>query len=68
MPSDIYRIADLASEGRRAFATTAHVSQLKSALILQNESEISSGEDDVSDDGDNDNEVSNEDQIINEQD
>lgn len=30
LPSDTYRVAELASDGRTTFATTAHTSQLKS--------------------------------------
>jgi len=38
LPSDTYRVAEIASDGRELYATTAHVSQLKSWKIL-NESD-----------------------------
>lgn len=38
-PSDTYRVAELATDGREIFATTAHVSQLKSWRILREEGE-----------------------------
>jgi len=35
LPSDTYRVAEIASDGRELYATTAHVSQLKSWKILR---------------------------------
>lgn len=34
LPGDTYRVAELATDGREVFATTTHVSQLKSWKIL----------------------------------
>jgi|UniRef100_A0A2S2PY18 hypothetical protein len=35
LPSDTYRVADVASDGRQLYSTTAHVSQLKSWKVIQ---------------------------------
>jgi len=51
LPNDTYRIAELAASGREIFATTAHVSQLKSWRILR-ETDDDGGQ---SEDGDEDN-------------
>jgi len=34
LPSDTYRVAEIASDGKELYATTSHVSQLKSWKIL----------------------------------
>lgn len=39
LPSDTYRIAELASAGHETYATTAHVSQLKSWRILREDND-----------------------------
>jgi len=41
LSNDIYRVAQLAEENRRHFATTAHVSQLKSWKIGNEEADVS---------------------------
>jgi len=35
LPGDTYRVAELATDGREVYATSAHVSQLKSWKILR---------------------------------
>jgi len=35
LPNDTYRVAELGSDGRETYATTAHVSQLKSRRIMR---------------------------------
>jgi hypothetical protein len=44
LPGDTYRVVELAGDGHEVYATTAHVSQLKSWKVLQ----------DPGDDGDED--------------
>jgi len=39
LPSDTYRVADLATDGRQLHSTTAHVSRLKSWKVLQESDE-----------------------------
>lgn len=60
LPGDTYRVAEVTSDGREVYATTAHTSQLKSWKILQH----ADSEDEVEDedqDGDVRHEVEGED-------
>lgn len=51
LPSDTYRVAELGSDGHEIYATTAHVSQLKSWRIVREADDKSNDEvDDESDD------------------
>ncbi|KAF0716778.1 CCHC-type domain-containing protein, partial [Aphis craccivora] len=61
LPGDTYRVAEVTSDGRKVYATTAHTSQLKSWKILQH----ADSEDEVEEedrDGDVRREVEEEDQ------
>jgi len=56
LPSDTYRVAELGSDGHETYATTAHVSQLKSWRILRE------SDDEVDDRDQSDDEVNDRDQ------
>ncbi|CAI6358840.1 unnamed protein product [Macrosiphum euphorbiae] len=53
LPGDTYRVAELATDGHEVYATTAHVSQLKSWTVLNEKDDSDEGEDD-SDEGKDD--------------
>jgi len=44
LPGDTYRVAEVASDGREIYATTAHVSQLKSWKVFQEDDDESQSE------------------------
>ncbi|CAI6344904.1 unnamed protein product [Macrosiphum euphorbiae] len=56
LPSDTYRVAELGSDGHEIYATTAHVSQLKSWRILRE------SDDEVNDRDESDDEVNDRDE------
>jgi len=60
LPSDTYRVAELGSDGHEIYATTAHVSQLKSWRILRE------SDDEVNDRDESDDEVNDRDESDNE--
>lgn len=63
LPGDTYRVAELASDGREVYATTAHTSQLKSWKILRHTDSKDEAEgEDLNDEGDIRQEVDGEDQ------
>lgn len=49
LPGDTYKVAELATDGREVYATTAHISQLKSWKILREveEEDLTEAEGDV---------------------
>jgi len=57
LPSDTYRVAELGTDGHEAFATTAHVSQLKSWRILREDDDEVPPEDKDADESLSDDEV-----------
>lgn len=57
LPSDTYRVAELGTDGHETFATTAHVSQLKSWRILREDDDEVSPEDGDDDESLSDDEV-----------
>jgi len=57
LPSDTYHVAELGTDGRETFATTAHVSQLKSWRILREDDDEVPPEDGNADESLTDDEV-----------